>query len=160
MLSLISSIKKREKINMNLLSTQNRIDLEEALDILNCSESELLKLIHCRKIKAQKVGERWLLNPSDCYKFKESQSEARYFQNLNVLNEKPQNHFRLHTKKNAMFERLDPSEIEVRIKIPTEKYEIINLALNQATNKKSLFQVLNEKIDEAYAKLSDIDLEI
>jgi hypothetical protein len=148
-------------MTVSLSSVQNRIDLEEALDILKCSEPDLMKLITSRKIKAQRVGLKWLIDPSDCYRFKESQSESRYLQNINVLNQKNQlshstNRFSV-VPKSSPLDRLDPSEIEVRIKVPTQKYEMLNLALGQGAVKRNLFQLLNEKIDDAYAKLSNLD---
>ena len=141
---------------INVLGVNNKIDAEEAAEILNCSVDQVNDLVLRKKIRAQKINNKWHLSPSDCYKYKEEIDRENYRRNLNVINQKPiADLISLNRNSADTPVRLNENEVEIKISVSAIKYDIINLAL--MSKKKNLYQVLNQKIDEAYEKLANID---
>jgi excisionase family DNA binding protein len=122
------------------MDTTNTIELEDAAKILGISYPHMSMLARQHKVKGEKVGKKWFIDASDIQRAKLTKlATPRPRKNkVNLLGEG--------------VDALNQDEIEIRIKMPKAKFQMLDLAL-QGKDQKNLKQHLESKVEELHEKV-------
>jgi excisionase family DNA binding protein len=129
-------------VNNVSVAINNNIEAEDAAKILGCSYPHIINLIHQKKLKAQKLGKKWLVDAADVQRAKATHlvtPRPRKNKQLKLLNGEPNI-------------ELGPDEVEIRIKMSKAKYQLLDLAL-KGKDQKNLKEHLESKVEELHAKI-------
>jgi hypothetical protein len=137
---LLSNMRRIFIVMLNVLFLNNNIEAKEAAAVLNCSYEYLIDLVKKKKIRGEKINNQWFLNPSDCYRFK---NQAHGLSK----NRQGQTHF----LSRASTQRFKDLDLVVKIKGPS----VTHIQLKD-TVKLSIYQKLDQKIDDIYKRLADL----
>jgi excisionase family DNA binding protein len=119
----------------------NNIDVTDAAKILGCSYPYIIHLIKNKKLKAKKEGKKWLVDADDVKRAKAQHLVTPRPRKNNVTN------------SSLRVENISPDEVEIRIKLPKIKYQLLDIAL-RGKDKKSLKEILEAKVDELHEKVT------
>jgi excisionase family DNA binding protein len=116
----------------------SNIDVADAAKILGCSYPYIIHLIKNNKLKAKKEGKKWLVDADDVKRAKSQHQITPRPRKSNLTN--------------LTAEAINQDEIEIRIKLPKIKYQMLDIAL-RGKDKKSLKEHLEAKVDELHEKV-------
>ena len=136
------------------VSVNNNITVEDAAKILGCSYPHVINRINQGKIKAKKIGKSWLVDAEDVSRAKST----------NLVKPRPRGGKKVTVDvvSNALdkmnhLHLVEQDEVTITIKLSRDKYQLINLALENKENKnlkehlESIVDSLHEKIQKHLA---------
>jgi excisionase family DNA binding protein len=118
----------------------NTIDAEDAAKLLNCSYPHISMLLRNGKIKGQKIGKKWLVDADD----------VKRAQVTRLVTPRPRKN-RTNVLGNSV-EFLGVDEVEIRIKMPKNQYQLLDMAL-QGNSKINVKQHLESHATDLFMKL-------
>jgi excisionase family DNA binding protein len=129
------------------VSLNNKIDANQAAQILGCAYSHVINLIHKKKFKAQKVGKAWMLDSDEVYKAKETgmvKGRAKKLSGPGQVN---------IPKPPSLLSSSNSDSQEIRLTISREKFEIIKLAFKGKD--KTVVTYLNDQLEKLYQQVQE-----
>jgi hypothetical protein len=117
---------------MAVLGINNLISTDDAVNLIGCRYTQLHHLIKTKKIKAQKIQNRWMIDMDDANRVREQFIPRG--KKLDTAPKETKEHF-----------------VSIKIDIPRDTYNLVNLVLQK--HEKTLPAFLNERVSELCSRV-------
>jgi excisionase family DNA binding protein len=137
-------------VEKRIVHQDQNVSAHEAAEYLGCSYPHLIHLIRHNKLKAQKIRKQWFVDLPDLERAKATQ----------LVTPRPRGDrqqvngdgLKVVYTSNGKSPIKTNEEIEIRIKVDRNKYELINSALLNSS-KRTLKQAIETRVDEIFSAI-------